>query len=170
MISPELIRRYQFFADFNMDQVVLLASAANESQVEAEQYIFNEGEELNQFYIVQDGKVAILIDRPNPDVIQPTSLQLTGKFIETQTVVSTICPGELFGWSALVPPHAATSSAKTLVTSKIIAFDCQELQREFENDRQFACLMMQKMAQVIRDRLRDMRIESLSVLARQPAF
>ena len=170
MVSPELIRRYQFFADFNADQIVMLAKAANEIEVEAEQNIFTEGEELDQFYIVLDGKVAILIDRPDPDVMQPTSLQLTGDFIKTQTVVSTICPGELFGWSALVPPHAATSSAKTRQTSTIITFDCRELEKDLDKDPQFARLMMQKMAQVIRDRLRDMRIESLSILVRQPQF
>ena len=170
MVSPELIRRYQFFADFTADQIVALAKSANENRMEAEQNIFTEGEELDHFYMVFDGKVAIQIDQPDPNVTQPMSLQLMGDFIETQTVVSTVGPGEVFGWSALVAPHAATSSAKALVTSKIIAFNCRELQKEFDEDHQFAFLMMQKMAQVIRDRLRDMRIESLSTLVPQPEF
>jgi hypothetical protein len=49
--------------------------------------------------------------------------------------------------------------------SLVIAFDCQKLLKEFESDCRFGYLMMQKAAQISRDRLRDLRIESLAELA-----
>ena len=167
MVSPELLRRYPLFADFSMEQIVTLAKSATEKNVVADEVIFHEGEMLTHFYIVRTGKIGILISRPDPTVSQPVSLQLTGNVIETHTVVSTAGPGEVFGWSALVSPHIAMSSGRALLSSQIVAFDCRELQKEFEKDCQFGFLLMKKIAQVIRGRLRDLRIESLSLLEPQ---
>lgn len=162
MVSPELLRRYTFFADLSMEHLVTLAQTAEEVTVAEGHYFFREEEELDHFYIVVEGKVGILVDFPDPEVKQPVSRQLTGDLITRQTVMSTIEPGEMFGWSALVPPHLATSSSKALTPCQIISFDCQELRQFFEEDCQFGYLMMLKASQVIRARLRDMRIESLS--------
>ncbi|NOZ26594.1 MAG: Crp/Fnr family transcriptional regulator [Chloroflexi bacterium] len=147
MISPELIRRYPYFAGFDMDQIVTLAKAADELTVEPGHYFFHEGEELCCFYIVLEGAVAIVIEVPGE---------------EDEVVVSTVGPGEVFAWSGLVPPHTATASAKATTRCRVIAFDCQELRKVFETDCRFGYLMMQKIAQVIRDRLRDTRIQSLA--------
>jgi hypothetical protein len=68
----------------------------------------------------------------------------------------------VFGWSALVPPHDATTSGKATTPCRVVAFNAQELQRTFVEDSDFGYLMIQKMAQVVRDRLRDLRTESLS--------
>ena len=162
MVSPELLRRYPFFADLSPDQLVTLAQVGNELIVDEAHYFFREAEELRYFYIVVEGKVAILVDCPDPTVKQPVSGQLTGNLITQEVIISTVAPGQMFGWSALVSPHLATSSAKTLTPAHVISFDCQELHRRFEKDCQFGYLMILKASQVIRGRLRDMRIESLS--------
>jgi CRP-like cAMP-binding protein len=164
MISPELIRRYPFFAEFDMEQIVTLAKAGEEVAIEAGQFIFRQGDELDHFFLVVDGKVGILIDQSGGDVSYVNKMADTGGVIELGNVVSTAGPGEVFGWSGFVLPHTATSSAQAMTTSQLISFDCRELRREFEKDCRFAYLMMQKMAQVIRDRLRDLRVESLSAL------
>ena len=78
-----------------------------------------------------------------------------------ELVVSTSGPGEVFAWSALVPPCVAISSGKAQTPCRAVAFDCGELRARFEDDPRFGFLMTQKAAQVIRDRLRDMHLESL---------
>jgi CRP-like cAMP-binding protein len=150
MVSPELLRRYPFFAGLSIDQITTLAKAANEMTVEPGHYFFREGEELCCFYMVIEGAVAIVIELP-----------YQGK----EVVTSTVGPGEVFAWSGLVPPHNAVASGKALVPCRVIAFDCRELRKSFEEDCRFGYLMMQKAAQVIRERLRDMRIESLAHFA-----
>ena len=45
---------------------------------------------------------------------------------------------------------------------RVIVFDCKELMPAFEDDCRFGYLMMQKTAQVVRDRLQGLRIESLA--------
>jgi CRP/FNR family cyclic AMP-dependent transcriptional regulator len=168
MVSPELIRRYPFFADLSMEQIVTLAQAADEVTVEAEHGFFREGEELDHFYIVIEGKVGILVTTPDPTVPQPVSRQLTDDLITREIIVATVEPGEMFAWSALVPPHTASSSARALDPTRIISFDCGKLRQSFAEDPQFGYLMILKATLVIRERLRCMRIETLSdVLAGQ---
>lgn len=164
MISPEIIRRYTFSAGLSDDQLVTLANVARELSVNAEEYLFHEGETLDKCYLVVDGEVAVVVQVPDQGVEQKVSGQLTGQIHTKDVVISAIGPGEVLAWSALVPPHHSTASAKATKPSQLIAFDCVALRKIFEEDCRFGYLMMQKMAQIVRGRLRDMRIESLAGL------
>lgn len=158
MVSPELLRRYPFFAGLSMEQIVALSKSAEELSVERGHYFFREGEPLDAFYLVLEGRVDLLIgllergSRAVAPELAPKAREL---------VVSTSGPGEVFAWSALVPPCVAISSGKAQTPCRAVAFDCGELRARFEDDPRFGFLMTQKAAQVIRDRLRDMHLESL---------
>lgn len=165
MISPEIIRRYPFFAGLTHDQIVKLAQAARELSVDTGHVFFHEGDKLCCFHLVLEGAVAIFVPVPSPDAAADIAGQLTGAYKTNEITISTVGSGDVFSWSALVPPYTATASAKALMPSRVIAFDCQKLLKDFESDCQFGYLMMQKAAQISRDRLRDLRIESLAELA-----
>jgi CRP-like cAMP-binding protein len=79
-----------------------------------------------------------------------------------EITVSTVGVGDVFAWSALVPPYKATSNGKALGACKAVAFDCTELRARFATDTAFGYQMMVKIAQVVRDRLHDMHQESLA--------
>jgi len=64
-----------------------------------------------------------------------------------------------------VPPYQATSSAKAASACRVVAFDCAALRQSFEEDTRFGYLMMQKAAQIIRDRLHDAHLEALGSAA-----
>lgn len=147
MVSLELLRWYPFFAGLTREQLLTLARAGGEVAGHEGHYFFHEGEELDHFYIILEGAVAIVIELPEQD---------------KEVVISTVGPGEVFGWSGLVPPHDATAAAKAVTPCRVVAFDCLDLRRHFEEDYRFGYLMMQKAAQVIRQRLRDTRIQSLA--------
>ncbi len=163
MISPELLRRYPFFAGLSHDQIVKLAQAAKEVSADAGHYFFHEGDELeNCFFLVLEGSVAVVFEVPDPDVEQSVANQLTGEMKTKDVVISVAGPGEVFAWSGLIPPHQATASSKATTPCRVIAFDRAKLLADFERECNFGYLMVQKVAQISRDRLRDMRIESLS--------
>lgn len=165
MISPELIRRYPFFAGLTEAQIITLAQAADEVSVDTGHCFFCEGDELNNFYLLVEGAVAIVIEVPDQEVEQKVSGQLTGALQTRDVVVSVIEPGQVFGWSGLVPPHDSTASSKATRPGRVISFDCTKLRPVFKEDTAFGYIMMQKAAQVTRERLRDLRIEVLAYLA-----
>jgi CRP/FNR family cyclic AMP-dependent transcriptional regulator len=162
MISPELIRRYPFFAGLNHDYLGTLAKLANEVSVEAGHSFFSEGDEVRKLYLVVEGAVAIVIQVPDREAEQPLARQLTGKLTTKDITVSTVGTGGLFAWSALIPPYEATAGAQALTSCRLVALDCEKLRHIFEEDRNLAYLMTLKAAQIVRGRLRDLRIETLA--------
>lgn len=162
MISTELLKRYPFFAGLNFGQLKSLAGSAQIFDVDAGYIFFQEGDELEMFYLVDDGRAAIIMEVTNQSVNQPLSKQLTNDLINKEVTISTVGTGEVFGWSSLVPPYTSTASVKAIRQSRIVAFDCIKLRPIFKEDCQFAYLMLLKASQVIRQRMRDLRVESLA--------
>jgi len=76
--------------------------------------------------------------------------------------VSNVGPGKTFGWSALIPPNISTANAKAATFCRVLRFDNAKLQPAIEADCCFGHLLTQKAAQVVRQRLRDMRMETLA--------
>jgi CRP/FNR family cyclic AMP-dependent transcriptional regulator len=164
VVSLELFRCYPFFGGLSSDQIRILAEAAEEMTLEAEHILFREGDSVEHFYLVREGVIGIAFEIPARDVEHKLSEQFDRKLQSKDVVVSTVGPGEVFGWSGLIPPYQATAKAKTMTPAKIVSIDCRGLREIFEEDCQFAHLMTRKAAQVIRKRLHDMRIEWLAYL------
>lgn len=165
MVSPELLRRYPFFSSLSHDQLATLAMVGEEMSVEAGHRFFDEGDKLRYLYFVLEGNINITVGVPDRTADQDVREQIMGKYIAEDIVASHIVPGQLFGWSALIPPHTSTAGAISRHASRVVAFDCEELAPVFQEDCPFANVMLQKVANVIRERLRDMRIQSLAFLS-----
>jgi len=165
MIPTELMRQHTFFTGLNADYKATLAKSAVEFSVDEGHYFFHEGDILDHFYLVLEGTVAIVIAIPDRDEVQTLTRQLTGNLKNRDVTVSIVRPGNIFGWSALIPPHKSTAGAKAQMSCQVTSFDCEELRPLCDEDHEFGHLMTQKAAQVIREGLRDMRIESLAEVA-----
>ena len=150
MVSPELLRRYPFFSGLTIDHITQLAMSAEELEMPAGHYFHHEGDDLEYLYLILEGEINVI-----------TKLPQKGK----EVVLSTMGVGDVFGWSALVPPHSATAGAKSITPCRVVALDRRELMKKFEEDCQFGYLMMQKVAQLIRERLNDLRIETMAYIA-----
>lgn len=168
MISPYFIQRYPFFSGLSHAQMAALVSVAQESRVETGHYFFHEGEKLEKFYLVLYGHVSIVIEVPTQDAWQTPSGEL-GRQLQTKaTAVSDVGPGQVFAWSALLPPYRATAGAKAATACQIVSFNCLELLELFEEDCRFGYIILQKVAQVSRDRLHDLHLEFLARYVNSP--
>jgi CRP-like cAMP-binding protein len=150
MVSPELLRRYPFFSGLTLEHIVLLAKTAEEAEVAAGHYFHHEGDDLRSLFLIVEGEVNVI-----------TRLPQKGK----EVVLSTMGVGDVFGWSSLVPPHSATAGAKAVTPCQLVEFDRDELLQKFEEDCRFGYVMMQKIAQLVRERLNDLRIETMAYIA-----
>lgn len=162
MVSPELIRRYPFFAGLGHDYLVSLAKLAEEEVVATGHKFFYEGDELPAFYLVVEGAVSIDFAVPDRSQVQKVSGQLTGDLQTKDLTVSTVGTGDVFGWSALIPPYHATAGATAITPCSVVSFNREQVLQLLEQDHHLGYLMVQKAAQVIRERLREIRIESLA--------
>lgn len=165
MISTEMLRRYTCFAGFDYNQLRDLAKAGEETSVDVGHYFLREDEELDYFYLILEGTVAITLEVPDRAVYQPRNNHITGDWITKELTVGSIGEGELFGWSALIPPNISTASAKAMIPCRVVAFDCQALRPIIEQDCSFGYLLTLMAAKVIRERLRDLRMETLADVA-----
>ena len=152
MVSPEVIRRYPYFSGISIKRINMLANIAEEIECEQDQYFHNEGEEIDKVYILVEGEVSLVTSLPQQD---------------KEVVINTLGAGDVFGWTSLLPPYTAGAGAKTITDCKLVEFSASELRTKFEDDYQFGYLMMIKIAQIIRERLDSIVIETLAYQAGQ---
>ena len=164
MVSAELLRRYPFFSGLSHEYLMRLAKISDEISVDAEHYFFHEDEDLDTFYLTLEGAIAIVIELPEKDVQHKVSEQFLRELKTKDVIVSTVGSGDIFGWSGLVPPYKSTAGAKAVTDCRVVAIQSQELRDLFNEDCRFGLLMTQKAAQIIRERLRDLRTETLSFI------
>lgn len=163
MVSPELIRRFSFFAGLDASEVSELAKLADAYDARQGTVIFHEQEELECLYLVVSGEVGIVLQVTARDVSHGVSAQLTGDMEMEDVIVSSAKEGEIFGWSSLIPPHKATAGAKVFSDdASLVMVDALALRKRFDDQPHFGYKMAVKIAQVARQRLQDIRIESLS--------
>lgn len=161
MISPELLRRYEFFAGFDHRQLDDLAMAAEEASVHADHWFFEEGETLSNFFLLVEGSIALTHNVPDRNVKQTTTMQLTGNMAMEPISIGTLGEREVFGWSAIIPPHKSTAGMQALTDCRVFTFDMEKLRPSLNGNCVFGQLITMKAAQIIRERLRMRRIELL---------
>jgi CRP-like cAMP-binding protein len=69
------------------------------------------------------------------------------------TTITTIEPGELVGWSAVVPPYRATSQVVALEPTRIRGWDAIALRERLATDRELAAEMLPVILTCVSDRL-----------------
>ena len=122
MISPEILRRYPYFAAANDEGLRDLAMLCEEESIPSGTVMYQEGDPADKLFILVEGEVDI---------------QYTLGTGELRTV-DTIVPGELMMWSALVDPYKSTAVVTTRQDSKVIAMDATKLRGFCSSDREVA--------------------------------
>ena len=152
MVSPELIRRYPYFSGISIERLNMLANMAEEVEFEPDFYFHHEGDDIDKVYIIVEGDISLVTSFPQQD---------------KEVVINTLSTGDVFGWTSLLPPFTAGAGAKSNSKCKLIEFKSSQLSEKFEGDYEFGYLMMIKIAQIIRERLDSIVIETLAYQAEQ---
>ena len=59
-----IIAQHPFVKDLESEYVKLIVGCASNVRFNASQFVFREGEEANEFYMIRQGKVALQISAP----------------------------------------------------------------------------------------------------------
>lgn len=147
MVKLDDLRGASLLEGLADDQLAEIARIAREETFEPGAFLFRENDEATTLYCVLEGRVAVLIDIGS------------GR----KTNVDTVSRGETVGWSAMVPPHTMTASAKAVERTRVIAIPGREM-REFCLTNCHMCYtIMENLARTVGERLRDTRLQLTSL-------
>ena len=102
--------------------------------------LFALGGEADNAYAIESGRVSLTLP-----------MQVGGR--EQDVLVEERTAGETVGWSALVPPHRFTLTAKTLIDSEVIAFSRTALLEHFAAHPTVGLVVTRNLSAVMGQRL-----------------
>jgi len=143
MISPELLRRYPYFAGISEESLKQIAMIADEKSFPAQTLLFNEGDPADQMMIIVKGEVNLLF------------LLGSGEL----RVVDTLIEGDLMGWSGLLEPHKMTASGTTAKATDLIRFDAVKLRQLCAKDTVLGYRLTTEIAKLLAHRLEGARVQ-----------
>jgi CRP-like cAMP-binding protein len=159
MNTVEVLKRCELFLGLdNSDlQKIVDRPSYQERTYDAEEVIFEAGDEARNLYVLDEGQVNLVIKVPtgSPEVIE-------------QIVVRIITKGGVFGWSALVSPYIYTMSALSQASSRVVSINGNELHSLFESDTRLGYEVMSSLIRVIGARVRH--IEQLLITGKRSAL
>lgn len=144
-----VIGEHPFFSGLDLQYTNLLVGCAANVRFDAGVYIFNEGEEANEFFLIRHGRVALEIFAPQRQA----------------TVVETLGEGEILGWSWLLPPHQWRFHARAVDQTRAIALDGRCLRTKCEQNHDLGYELLKRFAKIIERRLEATRLQLLDVYA-----
>lgn len=115
--------------------------------VDAGTEILREGEATADLGIVRSGRVALRLRVPE----------------RGPTTILTVEPGDIIGWSAIVPPHRATSTVVALVPTELLLIDGAALRTELAADADLAASVYLLLLEALARRLTGTRLQLLDL-------
>ena len=149
MDKLEVLKRSDLFRELNNEQLNLVAAMCTPEVYEPGKIIHRQNNILDNLRIIEEGLVALVLE------LGPLS----------QRQLATATNFETFGWSAVVPPHMATNTAKALEKTSVLAFKGQDILSLCETNCRVGCIIYRGVARVVADRLQAAFIQCLGVTA-----
>lgn len=143
----QLLAEHPFTSGLTDAQRSLIARGATEQRFEEDSYIFHEHEDADAFYLIVEGSVALKIHVPQ---LGPIPIQ-------------TLSAGQALGWSWLIPPHKWHFDARAFSPVHLIALDGAYLRDLFEVNTDIGFKMLQRITQVLAERLQATRLQLMDV-------
>jgi CRP-like cAMP-binding protein len=147
MISPEVLRRYPYFATVNDESLKAVAQIADEEAVPAGTQMFSEGDPADTLNIILQGEVEI---------------QYVLGSGERRTV-DTLVDGDILGWSAMIEPYKYTAVCTTKKDTKLVAIQAQKLRDLCEQDPLLGYRLTNQIAKLLAHRLEGARVQLAAV-------
>lgn len=149
MISPEILRRYPFFAHLDDAELAQIAMISEESTFEKGDTIFKEGQKADSLYLLEEGSVDLFYHTQEEH--DPRSIR---KFL-----VGEINPGEVFAISAFIDPYILTATAVAAQNGRLLKIKGPELRALFDENKRMAYHLMVQLMKGFSDRLYFTRVQ-----------
>ena len=142
-----LLQQHSFFEGLEPDYIKLIAGCGSNVRINPGDYIFKEGGEADNFYIIRHGKVAMEISHP----------------VRGPITIETIGEGDVLGWSWLYPPYKWFLDARAIELVRAVAIDGKCLRGKCEDDPNLGFELMKRFSKIIAERLQGTRLRLLDL-------
>jgi CRP/FNR family transcriptional regulator, cyclic AMP receptor protein len=147
MSLPTPLADFPLLSGMSPAHVDLLAATARDVSFTSGDRLFEEGQPANGCWLMLHGCVAL-------DVAVPG---------RGQVVLQTLGPGDVLGWSWLVPPYRWHFGAVAVAPTSAIALDTDQLRALAERDPSFGYPLAIRLLGVLLDRLQTTRARLLDL-------
>ncbi len=141
------ISEHEFFKGLDTQFSELVAGCAKNVRFEAGSYLFHEGDEAAEFFLIRHGRVGLEIKAPG---------RLPMRFL-------TADEGDIVGISWLIPPYQWSYDAKALDLVRAISLDATCLRGKCETDNRLGYELMKRFVPALADRLHSTRLQLLDL-------
>jgi CRP/FNR family cyclic AMP-dependent transcriptional regulator len=143
----DLIAEHPFFKGLDQGVVTLATGCARNVHFSADEYLFREAAPADHFYLVRSGRVALEFSAPGR---QPM-------------VLDTASPGDVVGWSWLVPPYRWFCDGRAVEPTSAVALDGACLRDKCDSDPATGYLLLGRVAHVMYERMQSTRLRLLDL-------
>ena len=140
-----------FGAGLSPEAMARLAGIAELRDIPPETELTREGQVTEDLAIVLAGRVALRTLVPERGMV----------------TILTVEPGDIVGWSALVPPHRASSTAIAIEPVRALVLDGDRLRALLRGDHALAASVYPRVLQAVGRRLTATRLQLLDLFARE---
>ena len=116
---------------------LLLASGARPFKAGPGQLLLRQGQEADAFYLIQSGQVALSVTTPRGEEVP----------------IQNVRPGEVVGWSWVVPPHRWQYNGRAVQEVQGIAFNAQWLHDLHERDNSLGYHLLRQLVTAMAERM-----------------
>jgi CRP-like cAMP-binding protein len=139
MATQQFVSAIEAWLDTTLSPAALtrLESTAREYHASAGEELLREGSETLELSVVLHGRVQLTEYVPG----------------RGRVILLTVEPGDVFGWSAVLPPFRATSTVVTVEAVRVLAFDGARLRAVLRSDKELAAAIYQRVLDAVSRRL-----------------
>lgn len=147
----DIIAEHPFFENFTVDDLQLISGCGKNQVFQKNEYLAQEKQAADVFYLIRKGRVAICTQIPNRE----------------KQIIQTIQDNEIFGWSWLFPPYQWMFDAIALDTTHCIVLNGKCLRDKLDQNPELGYRLMKQFSLMIIKRLNATRLQLLDVYGAQ---
>jgi CRP/FNR family cyclic AMP-dependent transcriptional regulator len=140
---------HPFFHGFDPNFLADLADHLTDRTFEAGAFLVREGAPATEFLLIVSGKVALEMSTPE----------------RPRLTIQTVGPGEVVGWSWLVPPRRWTLAGRALKATRALDLDGDTLRKALETHPMEGYRFLSRLLPVVAERLENTRLQLLDIHA-----
>ena len=132
-----------FLKGMTEQQLELLGADSYPTEFRPNERILSEGGVANRFYLITEGRV-----------------EVESRTFEGEAVaIETLGPGDVVGWSWLLPPYYWQFDARAAVHTKAICFYGTHLGKVCEENHDIGYELMKRISEIVVKRLQSVRLK-----------